>query len=76
MSHSTTAEPIPRSMLRLRRIALFGVLGLLGGARQAVLLRGADTANPVVLFLHGGPGMPTMYLAHAFPRNHSRCDAR
>lgn len=39
---------------------------MLGGARQAVLLRGADSTRPVVLFLHGGPGMPTMYLAHAF----------
>ncbi len=41
---------------------------VLGGARQAVLLRGADSTRPIVLFLHGGPGMPAMYLAHAFQR--------
>lgn len=40
----------------------------LGGDPQWVLLRGADRANPVVLFLHGGPGMPAMYLAHDFQR--------
>jgi pimeloyl-ACP methyl ester carboxylesterase len=46
---------------------------ILGGVRQAVLLRGADTARPVVLFLHGGPGMPAMYLAHAF-QHQLECD--
>jgi len=38
----------------------------LGGARQSLLIRGDHVSNPVVLFLHGGPGMPSMYLAHDF----------
>ncbi len=33
-----------------------------------MLIRGADSTTPIVLFLHGGPGMPAMYLAHAFQR--------
>src|SRR3546814_13778608 len=34
----------------------------LGGTRQAVSVRGSDRANPILLFVHGGPGpvdMPT-----------------
>lgn len=40
----------------------------IGGVRQCVLIRGHSKKNPVILFLHGGPGMPTMYLAHRFQR--------
>jgi pimeloyl-ACP methyl ester carboxylesterase len=32
------------------------------------LIRGRSRQNPLVLFLHGGPGMPMMYLAHSFQR--------
>jgi pimeloyl-ACP methyl ester carboxylesterase len=38
----------------------------IGGVRQNLLIRGDSMTNPVLLFLHGGPGMPAMYLAHSF----------
>ena len=61
----TPGLPGPRSEASLEKIPL-------GGVEQWVLIRGRDRDKPVLLFLHGGPGMPAMYLAHAFGRDLER----
>jgi len=38
------------------------------GDKQYLLVRGENRNLPVLLFVHGGPGMPAMYLAHDFQR--------
>lgn len=40
----------------------------LGGIQQRITLKG-DPANPVLLFLHGGPGNPVMEYAARFTKN-------
>ncbi len=39
----------------------------INGARQAMFLRSEDELNPVLLFVHGGPGMPEYFLAQKYP---------
>lgn len=38
----------------------------INGIRQGVFIRGKNKNNPVVLFLHGGPGMPEYFLAEKY----------
>jgi pimeloyl-ACP methyl ester carboxylesterase len=44
-----SGKPLPYSIASLERVVL-------GGVEQGVLIRGCNVANPVLLYLHGGPG--------------------
>jgi pimeloyl-ACP methyl ester carboxylesterase len=41
---------------------------MLGGARQIVNVRGANRDNPILIYVHGGPGAVEMPFAWAFQR--------
>jgi len=43
-------------------------IATLGGVPQAVSVRGSDRANPMLIFVHGGPGAVEMPIAWAFQR--------
>ncbi len=39
----------------------------INGADQGMFIKSRDGKNPVLLFLHGGPGMPEYYLTRRYP---------
>jgi pimeloyl-ACP methyl ester carboxylesterase len=39
----------------------------IGGIRQGMFIRGADTANPLLLFVHGGPSFSEYFLVEKYP---------
>jgi pimeloyl-ACP methyl ester carboxylesterase len=45
----------------------------LGGVNQWILARGSDASNPILLFLHGGPGFPEMPFTHVDSKNLEQC---
>jgi pimeloyl-ACP methyl ester carboxylesterase len=40
----------------------------IGGIQQWISVRGNDAANPILLFIHGGPGSPMMPVSWSFQR--------
>ncbi|MGE8207208.1 alpha/beta fold hydrolase [Heyndrickxia sp. NPDC080065] len=50
---------LPNSVSILEQIELDGI-------KQSILIRGKDKRNPIVLFLHGGPGYPQISYARKY----------
>lgn len=64
-------EAVTSRLAELRRIHTPNGIELLeevpvGDTRQWVSVRGKDRRNPVLLFIHGGPGTPMMPMAWAY----------
>lgn len=39
----------------------------INGVEQGMFIKGKDVNNPILLFLHGGPGMPEYWLTQQYP---------
>jgi pimeloyl-ACP methyl ester carboxylesterase len=44
----------------------------IGGVPQTMIIQSSDPANPVLLFLHGGPGMPEFFMEEMQPTGLAR----
>lgn len=56
----SNGHPLPNSIAELSKLNL-------NGAQQWICLRGHDRRKPVLLFLHGGPGLPELPLLVGHP---------
>ncbi len=67
MKHRGTTPPFRgiRGEILPGSIAEIGYLRL-GGVDQWVMIRGENVANPLLIWLHGGPGFPEMRLFRSF----------
>src|SRR5689334_16868295 len=43
------------------------------GVKQGMFIKSKDERNPVLLFLHGGPGMPDYFLNQSYPAGLEDC---
>ena len=41
----------------------------INGVKQGMVVRGREVRNPVLLWVHGGPGMPDYVLTGQYPTN-------
>ena len=78
LANAQTPQTLPRSEVTAiiadsqKIVAPNGVEELLpvqiNGITQWLSIRGRDRRNPILLFLHGGPGSPTMPAAWTFQK--------
>ena len=53
-------NPLPRSISEKIRVNI-------NGLEQGMFVKGKDINNPVLLFVHGGPGMPEYWISQNYP---------
>jgi hypothetical protein len=39
----------------------------INGVEQGMFIKGTNRSNPVLLWVHGGPGLPDYFLAEQYP---------